>query len=894
MKTTVHYILLIIIALMLFAGCKSQKSSGFRKVDVEAKNAELQINLGAPVNTASDDELRKSFYSNSRYFIIQQKDNQFKDNAPFIQYLDGGKRERLWFSSSRADEFYARAEPTNYYQQVYFCEREVGEGKCPGEGWSEPERFTLKFDKPQLKEYIEGFNLATKGAVAVGGGTMIVSCDQWSETENWNSVRVKLRNLWEIDMATFPYSYPVQISEISSSNTWESQPALSANGKHLFFVSNRYVNNDDLSTSTDSSGNNLNIFYSFKSNGKWSSPLLVKELYSTKDEITPHISVGGDVLYFSSNRDENFDIYEVKLTLDDTNGGYSLNMETFRLFDHELIDFCKSNQKRFTLNGIYNQTYPCYYYNTFNKTNPQAFLWSSDNVEGMGSYDIYGCTMPFKVTLHVVVADLFDKEGSQPVTLPVIELSGDKLLLEKNDKATFALFSGLSYTLKGGSTASPDNGTYSCDLDPSYIHVGYSKPNRVNPLDKSYHAELISGPVVESELTRLDGKILVSGIVNDTTINDTVYITKAWEKKLPCPGKLNIEPTHRKVAYFQTGYWEVNTTANLKRDLLLLHNGFEVNPENNIYNPSGKIIRNRSDYKAMGYDAPLFPVKTTDQHTYSIANAPWIELHPNNQYWGDRPGVESKIEQRMIGRKNRINQYVEYAKKVDENLKNLTDTINHKYIHLLDLHKEMKPQLLIEIIAVSDPREVSRSWYIGDTVEYRGSQFNETTRTFSFDQVKIVPPAVDEKSKTISNIKPCSVDLNPDGDNGSILGILSTETDKNTNLSRLRAWYGYQEVLKLLANSPVFSRFLKEGKVALPDNAVPYDKADIIIITYGRRDNDEKNEPKYPYPQANNPTGNGFYDYDDIRHIEIQTRLLLGKEKKGVENYCCDPVESIK
>jgi hypothetical protein len=894
MKTTIKLTTLVVIALLILMGCKTNKSSSYLKVDMEAKNSELKINLGAPINTASKDELSKKWYNNGKYFLVQSKENQFKDNAPFFEYLDGGKRERLWFSSARADSLYKSADPTNFYQQLYYCEREVGDGKCPNEAWNEPVRFALKNNKPQLREYIDGFNKATKGAVAIAGNTMIFSCDQWDEKENWNSIRCQLRNLWEIDLSTLPYAYPTQIMSISGINTWESQPTLSLNGKHLFFVSNRYVYKNDLSYTTDSTGNDLNIFYSFRKNDEWSKPVLVKELYSGKNEITPHISVKGNILYYSSDKSGDYEIYQVDLSLDDKNGGYSLKMETLKPFDQELISFCDKENKSFFINGSFNQKYPCYYYNSVNKKYPQAFFWSSDNPQGMGSYDIYGCSMPFNVLLNITLADLNPQGGNQHVANPVIELSGAKQQVENKESVQFSLYSGLAYQVKGGSTASSDNGTYSCDVDPSYIFVGYCKPNRINPLDKKFHSTVINGPEVESELTRLDGKIQIMGLVNDTTVYDTVYVTKAWTKKLPCPGKLNITPTYRSVAYFQTGFWEVNTTDNLKRDLAKLHEGFEVTPNDDFTKPSGKIIRNRSDYKAVGFDEPMFPIKTNDHYTYSIANAPWIELHPNNQYWGDRPGYESKLDLRMKGRKERIDQYFDYAKKVDTNLKNLTDTIKNKYIHLLDLHREMRPQLLIEIIAVSDPREVSRSWYIGDTVSYRGSTYNEIARKFETEKVKIVPPRIDEKNKIISNIKSCSIDLNSDGDNGSLLGISKEETPLNTNLSRLRAWYGYREVLKRLTDSEVFKRFLNEGKVALPDNDIPYDKADIIIITYGKRTDGDIKNPEHPYPTANNPSGNGFYDYDELRHMEIQTRLLIGKDKGKVDNYCCDPIEIAK
>lgn len=894
MKTNIYSATIIFTVLIFVVGCStSHKGSSYAKADVEAKNTEVKINMEYPVNTAGEEELRKSFYTeNSKYFFRQNKENQFKDNAPFVEILDGGKRERFWFSSSRADDLYGTAAPTNLYQQLYYCEREVGLGVNPRKGWGEPTRFLLKYDKSQLKSYIEGFNLASKGAATVSNGSMIFSCEQWTETEDWNSIRSSIRNLWEVDLNTYPYSYPVQIEELSNSGTWESQPTLSANGKHIFFVSDRMVDNNNSNYSSNERGADLNIFYSFKGmDGKWRKPVLVKELYSDKNEVSPQISIKGDKLYFSCDKSDDYDIYEIDLALDDFNGGYSLTEESLKPFDSPLFDVAPDNKiEEFYMNGSYNQKYPFYYYNPLNVESPQAFFWASDNPTGLGSYDIYACAMPFNVKLNVSVVDLCTQGGNEHVVNPVIKLSGAKEMQEFSETTQFDLYSELTYEVRGGSTASPENGTYSCDVDQSYIFTGYASPNDGDPCAKESHLHRISGSEVLSEATQKNGKITIHGIVSDTAIFDTVYITKAWEKKRPCPGKLNIEPTYRSIAYFQTGYWDVNTTENLKRDMALLHEGFDVSG-GDIYNPSGKITRNRSDYKTVGFEAPTFPIKNNDHYSYSIANAPWIELHPNNRYWGDRPGYENKLEQRMAGRKKRIEDYVDFAQKVDTNLRNLTDTIKNNYIQLLDLHKEQKPKLLIEIIAVSDPREVSRSWYIGDTVEYRGTTYDEIKKQFNTTHVKIVPPSIDEKTKTVFNIKPCTVDLNSDGDNGSVLGILTTsKTDQNTNLSRLRAWFGYKEVIKHLVDSDKFNSYLNEGKVALPDNDVSFEDADIIIITYGRRTDDDIENPQYPYPSVNNPTGNGCYDYDGVRRIEIQTRLLFTNEVKTKNDYCCDPV----
>ncbi len=891
MKITYKTLLIATIATLLAAGCKTSKNSAYEvKGDLKGKTSTSTTILNPPVNSSDVKELAKPAYTTDQtYFILQNEKDKFKDNSPFIEYLDGGKRERLWFSSSRADSLVFGLKQTNTYQQIYYCEREIGEGKAPSEGWGDVSVLKIRTDNPYFTEFIDKFNSSTKGAVAIANNTMIFSCDQIAKTGN-----SEFKNLWEMERKGDSFENPKPINELSNENTWESQPTLSTNGKHLFFVSNRKVEADGKTINNDVAGEELNIFYSFNENGKWRKAVVVTELFSEKNEVTPHICFDGSKLYFSSDKDGSYKIYEVKLQLDDVSGGYKINNGDVKLFANKTYDFTSKGTVEISVNSDHNQNYPFIYSNPLNRKTSRSIFWSADLPSGYGSFDIYGCAMPFEVDLNIVLVDKYPTTKPQPVDFPVIKIEGDRNETVEKNSASFKLYSGLEYRIWGGSFASQEKGTYICNEDRNYIFIGYSKIVG-DPSIPSAHTRLINGAEVKSTLTETNGKLPIFNILSDTIVNDTVYITRAWMKKPPCPGKLNIEPTYRSISYFQTGYWEVNTSENLKRDLEKLHEGFDFTESGTIYNPKGRINRERSDYNVTGYEAPLFPVKTNDHFTYSIANASWIELHPNNQYWGDRPGKDSKAEQRMKGRKDRIDQYADYAKKVDENLKNLTDTIKNKYIHLLDLHKDMKPQLLIEIFAVSDQREVSRSWYIGDTVQYRGSEYDEVRKDFNTEPVKIIPPKVDEKTKTITQLKPCTVELNKDGDNGSVLGIGSGKTDQNTNLSRLRAWYGYKEVLKRLTDSETFNRYLKEGKVALPDNNVSYKDADIIIITRGKREDGDVENPKYPYPAANNPSGNGYFDYDGIRRIEIQSRLLFPEQKKKVEeNYCCDPDETRK
>ncbi|MBN1769454.1 MAG: PD40 domain-containing protein [Prolixibacteraceae bacterium] len=881
MNRILYINLALMVCFLCFSACNTSKTAENQKsIDYEVKNAESQINFQSPVNTADERELNKPLYKQWDYLFVQKREFQFKDNAPFIQLLNNGKTERLWFASSRGDSLYNQRERTNNYQQIYFSERTVDNGKCPWEGWSEPHRFSIDSDNPMLSDFYNAFNKATKGAPSLAGNTMVFSCDQL----NVDPIDAEFKNLWSVEFINQKPGIPRPLNVLSGSQTWESHPALSPDGKHLFFVSNRKVTADGAMVTENQSGDDLNIFYSYNKDGSWQSPVLVKEIYGLSNEITPHVSINGDRLYFSSDKSGDYEIFQAELELKES-GGFLIREESLKLFDEMLMDNCSENFDRFALNGAYNQKYPFYYYNPQNAKTPQAFLWSSDNPEGYGSFDIYGCGIPFNVELNVVLIDKSATNADNAIEMPCIEIAGALSEEVTDDEASFNLYSGLKYQLSGGSYASPDYGTYYCDRDQKYVFTGYSRVvNEADPFDKVTHNQRISGSEVPSVLTDQYGYLPVFNVYSDTTINDTVFICKHWTPKPPCPEVLDIPQKYEAIPYFQTGYWDVNTTANLKRDLEKLHEGYEITGSNDLYNPVGHIVSKRSGYKAYDWETPLSPIRLDDNHTYSIADARWIELHPFNYYWGDRSGFEARISERMQGRKKRIAQYVDYAQKVDENLKMLTDTIKEKYINFLDLHKDRKPKLLIEIFAVSDQREVIRGWYIGDTVEYRSSAYLPNG-DFSIEPVKIIPPKVDEDSKQLSKIVNCSIELNSDGNNGSTLGISDSKTEINTNLSRLRAWFGYKELYNRLADADNFKHYMANGKVALPDNQVDYEDAEIIILTRGRRI--DVINPQDPYPDANNPNSTGYYDYDKIRRVEVRIRLIFDKDEEGVKDFCC-------
>ncbi|MCX6224550.1 MAG: hypothetical protein NTV01_07325 [Bacteroidia bacterium] len=264
MKTIIKLFSFVGICILIVIGCRPKQELSITKpVQVEGKSSTLAAILRTPINSADKKEIESNIYMDKTYLILQNQEDRFKDNAPFIEYLDGGKKERLWFASSRADTVLFNGKRTNRYQQIYYCEREVGKGQGPKEGWGLPTLLSTRTDNPFMADVVAAFNKSTKGAATIANNIMILSCDQISATGN-----SEFKDLWEIARVDGAFTNPKPLQSLSNTNTWESQPALSPNGKHLFFVSNRKVNPSDFSYKNEVASNQINILYSFKENGQ--------------------------------------------------------------------------------------------------------------------------------------------------------------------------------------------------------------------------------------------------------------------------------------------------------------------------------------------------------------------------------------------------------------------------------------------------------------------------------------------------------------------------------------------------------------------------------------------------------------------------------------------------
>jgi flagellar motor protein MotB len=120
------------------------------------------------------------------------------------------------------------------------------------------------------------------------------------------------------------WSVPVNVGPPINTRAWESQPSISANGRMLFFASNR------------AGGiGGMDLWYSvMNEEGKWKPPVnLGKTVNTPADEMSPFIHFDGNSLFFSSNGRiglGGFDIFLTKMNEDTTfsepvNLGYPIN-----------------------------------------------------------------------------------------------------------------------------------------------------------------------------------------------------------------------------------------------------------------------------------------------------------------------------------------------------------------------------------------------------------------------------------------------------------------------------------------------------------------------------------------------------------------------------------------
>ena len=437
-----------------------------------------------PVNTGEKDadEMAKPVYHQAGgYKTMQMGAHKFKDHAPFIEIdRNNQKKERLWFSSSRFPINPLLAEKTtDKIMQIYFIDRVLIDEECPNRGWGN-----------NLNILVTGkseFDRAAKGAVTIANGKMIVSANYVE-----GNYSHEFNNLWELEASNnynMPYINPVSIDELSNDSTWESHPSLSPDGNHLFFVSNRKVN--DYSTYDDYENNewgkDKNIFYAYRTETGWSKPVLVKEISkSGSHQETPHVSWDGKTLYYASNENGNFDIFAIEMNLED--GAYSFSGKAKKA---EYYDACRN--RLYDINTGSDERYPFLYHNPANGMS-DGILWSSNKSSGWGNYDIYGCS--FYKILELYVFDCNGNKITDPVDISIDDKNFTELISKRCDEyKRYRIYKNKRYTVTG--TISKKYDRYDpaskqiCNYWTPAAFTKVSLGGELNTLDTSYVLETI-------------------------------------------------------------------------------------------------------------------------------------------------------------------------------------------------------------------------------------------------------------------------------------------------------------------------------------------------------------------------------------------------------------------
>ncbi|MBE2188756.1 MAG: hypothetical protein IAE98_04740 [Candidatus Kapabacteria bacterium] len=682
-------------------------------------------------------------------------------------------------------------------------------------------------------------------------------------------------------------------------------------------------------------GGNADLFYAFRfADGTWTEvKTLAQNINTESNEGTPFIycSCCKPYLLFSSDRLKSkagdFDIFYTKLAID------------YKKFEIKVLDDAqllgeKANESRSdinTINSFSDDRFPLVPL-PHGLSSPDLIYFSSNRydskldkqmkiggtiIANAGSYDIYrlplpefmNCPAPEPPTVKMNVALINLANPDEPVRMPVISLfdnNGNEIESRDLSQAEFEIKGGKQYFIKGGSHFN----LLDCDSEPVKVLSGYLIPSDtivvigreiatekriVSALtsgladfeklhkiqyDTSYselivfgrklkvqHAQtvLITNPRLAGAMMEYDQEITIvssydklrrqtpktasqasnarlsgAGANSEVSKNggwnisprtgdnlvfyDTVYVLPEYFVKPPCYCEFTEFMTgyEQNVPYYQTGFWEVNTLSNFRRDM-------------------NKLGRRE------------------------FSEAKWVELHRNNQYFTNSPER----------RQSRIYEYEKFAKIVDKNLDMMADIINRRIIPAFSIIDSISgnEKLIISLDAWSDKRPVRRGWYIGDEVEYYEGVLHESVSHYdvTFKKVSI--------------------------QSGDLLNL------NNDTLSKLRAYYGYHELITRLLDTKKFGSafydYFEQGKVLLPDNRAlgsnvsnvgafdpqsRIENAKIIFLIKGNYfDPTEFKIPKYI-----RNVDSSLYMLDTIRRIDLRINNLYYLAGKLVESPCCN------
>ncbi len=739
------------------------------------------------------------------------------------------------------------------------------------------------------------------------------------------------------------------LDEPINTKVWDSHPFAMENEKGdilLLWASDRadykkgfgspFQMEKGLTGNADTILGNSDLYYAFEVNGKWGTVHNFAELggsiNSPANEGTPFLYClcYSPTLLFSSNRNNkdpnDYDLYDANLKINFNEQKIEMTGDATRLpkakdtINSEAKEFFPFIPEPYSSSG---DTVPYIYFSS-DRYDAPVHLSDGEQMKSHGGFDIYkfkfnkSCRPP-KINYRVVVLDAENKDRIVKEPFVILKDESGNKVIQRSDSnpATFSLEYQKQYTAFGGSNYDK----VECQGTDSVIsHYAWRKVTPIEPSIEEHKKEieyldttnaketvqydttlineayqfndiskikaspempilsiktkadslivtrmkinkkiiLESGSVkkltkklieydtiplfdttfvptakspVRSELTKA-GAIPHFEPVNDTLINDTVYIEPRYYHFPPCKWAFvkNLEDYRRNVPYFQTGFWEVNTSKNLENHLALL------------------------DKK--------------DNTAYSF-----IELSPYNQYFGPRKSGLTQQERHYMQAKRwrRIADYEEFAKIVDENLNEMadaiTDTIIPSFDKLQSKSSQNEDKLFIQVNAYSDIRPVIRGTYLGNKkIQYIAASLDDDMKNIRTNPVNIAPGA-------------------------------SLRGQSNDTLSKLRAYFGYNILLKILKSDSLFNSYLERGLVLLPDSVPSQEEfnnklagSKIIFLVEGRRTDPEGtfSIPGYVRKQGD------YYGLDEIRRINVVVNRLEYIDGNFNIDPCCSKSSSRK
>lgn len=231
--------------------------------------------------------------------------------------------------------------------------------------------------------------------------------------------------------------------------------------------------------------------------------------------------------------------------------------------------------------------------------------------------------------------------------------------------------------------------------------------------DTTYHYDTtyISAERIDVPSTKTTGRdLVVQWPQQDTVIYDTVVVYPVYEAAAPCMKVFATSDSVRNVPYFQTGFWEVNTSAGYKRHLDRLRKG-------------------------------------------DLDDASWIELNWRNQYWGSRtPGeVSPRLERRRF-------EYRKKAEIIDDNITTLVSRTSEMIKRFWrDNAGDPNAKMIISMMAYSDLRPIKVGRFKSDTtIRYIAASYDSVGQSFGIPQSVIIRPGaslVGTDNDTLSKLR---------------------------------------------------------------------------------------------------------------------------------------------